>query len=163
MAITVHDDLGRQFIVGHSFAKDILEQPLVVERKDIYSFPFGNAEIVQLGFAGIYIVYGDMCMQESRKLHFEMPDVNDLVEMHFTLAGNGSLHNEVSGKEYQFKANEHNIHYTPQFVGTGNYNNKEQYKFFEVHFTTRFFFQLAKESSPMLMQFAEKIESGKMA
>lgn len=142
------------------FTNKIVEQPLVTERRDVYSFPFGDAEMVQLAFSGIYIVYGDMFLYETKKLNFEITGEVDLVEMHFTLQGDGMMKNLLSGKEHHFKSNQHNMHYTPVFAGTGQYGGLDRYKFMEVHFTTRFFFELAKNSSPSLMQFAEKIAKG---
>ena len=52
MAVTVYDETGEQYIVGDIFSLNILEQPLVTERRQIYSFPFGDAELVQIGFSG---------------------------------------------------------------------------------------------------------------
>jgi AraC-like DNA-binding protein len=102
-----------------------------------------------------------MYLYETQRLKYEITGDIDLVEMHFTLQGNGMMKNLYSGKEHHFKANEHNMHYTPLFAGIGQYGgNLDRYKFFEVHFTTRFFFELAKDSSPSLMQFAEKIAKG---
>jgi AraC-like DNA-binding protein len=146
--------------VADLFTKQIVEQPLVTEKREVYSFPFGNAEMVQLAFSGIYIVYGDMMLYETKKLNFEITGEIDLVEMHFTLQGDGMLKNLLSGKEHHFKTNQHNLHYAPQFAGTGQYGGLDRYKFFEVHFTTRFFLELAKDSSPSLMRFAEKIVGG---
>lgn len=158
MGVNVYDENGRQYNVGDVFSNQMVEQPVVTERREMYSFPFGNAEMVQLAFSGIYIVYGDMFLYETRRLKYEITGDIDLVEMHFTLQGNGMMKNLYSGKEHYFKANEHNMHYMPLFAGTGQYGGKfARYKFFEVHFTTRFFFELAKDSSPSLMQFAEKI------
>jgi AraC-like DNA-binding protein len=161
MAVTVYDETGEQYIVGDVFSLNILEQPLVTERRQIYSFPFGDAELVQIGFSGIFIVYGDMQVRQNRILNFDVTGDIDLVEMHFTLAGNGYIKNRSTGREYSFKSNEHNMHYSPVFMGSGEYRGQVQYKFFEVHFTTRFFFELAKDSSPILMQFAEQIQKGK--
>jgi AraC-like DNA-binding protein len=102
-----------------------------------------------------------MYLYETMRLNFEVTGDVDLVELHFTLQGDGMMRNLASGKEYHFKANQHNIHYSPVFSGTGQYGGGlERYKFFEVHFTTRFFLELAKDSSPSLMRFAEKIASG---
>lgn len=157
MAVSVYDSNGIQFMVGEPIPHHLIQQPLVTERKDILSFPFGDAEITHIAFSGIYIIYGDMQMRQSRILHFDMIDEHDLVEMHFTLAGNGLLKNSVNGNKYLFRENEHNMHYIPHFAGTGEYAKNSRYKFFEVHFTTKFFFELAKDSSPVLMKFAEKI------
>jgi AraC-like DNA-binding protein len=106
-------------------------------------------------------VYGDMQVRQNRVLNFEVHGERELVEMHFTLAGNGKITNHALGKEYLIRTNQHNLHYSPVFLGTGEYKGLEKYKFFEVHFTTRFFFELAKDSCPMLMQFAEKIQKGR--
>lgn len=160
MAVTMYDENGRKYTVGELFPLNVLEQPLVTERRDVYSFPFGDAELVQMAFSGIYIVYGDMRLYANRTLNFDIIGEKDLIEMHFTLEGDGLVLNQASGKEYRFKTNQHNLHYTPLFVGSGKYHGNEMYKFFEVHFTTRFFFELAKDSSPMLMQFAESIQNG---
>jgi AraC-like DNA-binding protein len=161
MGVYVYDEKGRQYNVGDVFTNKVVEQPLVTGKREVYSFPFGNAEMVQLAFSGIYIVYGDMILYDTQRLNFEVTGDVDFVEMHFTLQGNGMMKNLVSGKEHHFKTNEHNLHYTPLFSGSGQYGgNLDRYKFFEVHFTTRFFFELAKDSSPSLMQFAEKIAKG---
>jgi len=160
MGVNVYDENGRQYKVGDVFSNEIVEQPLVTERREVYSFPFGDAEMVQLAFSGIYIVYGDLMLHETRRLNFEITGEVDLVEMHFTLQGDGMMKNLLSGKEHYFKANQHNMHYTPVFAGTGQYGGVDRYKFMEVHFTTRFFFELAKDSSPSLMQFAETISKG---
>ncbi|THU40443.1 helix-turn-helix transcriptional regulator [Niastella caeni] len=161
MGVNVFDEFGKLYFVGEVFSNETVEQPLVTERREVYSFPFGNAEIVQLAFSGIYIVYGDMLLYKAQKLNFEITGDIDLVEMHFSLAGDGRMKNLLTGKEFHFKANEHNLHYTPSFTGTGEYGSTKHYKFFEVHFTKRFFIELAKDSSPSLMQFAEKIAKGK--
>jgi AraC-like DNA-binding protein len=160
MGVNVYDENGRMYSIGEVFPSKMVEQPLVTERREVYSFPFGNAEMVQLAFSGIYIVYGDMYLYETRKLNYEVTGDLDLVEMHFSLLGEGMMKNLLSGKAHHFKANEHNLHYTPEFTGTGEYGGTERYKFFEVHFTTRFFFELAKDSSPSLMRFAEMIARG---
>lgn len=162
MAVKVYDETGQQYIVGNIFPISIVEQPLVTERKEIYSFPFGDAELVQIAFSSVYIVYGDMQVYKNRILNFHIMG-QDLVEMHFTLAGSGKVRNEASGKEYSFEKNQHNLHYTREFLGSGKYNGQDRYKFCEVHFTTRFFCELAQDSSPVLMQFAEKIQKGQEA
>jgi AraC-like DNA-binding protein len=161
MGVQVYDEKGRQYNIADMFSQQLVEQPLVTERREVFSFPFGNAELIQLAFSGIYIVYGDMLLHNTQRLKYEITGDIDLVEMHFTLQGNGTMKNLISGKEYNFKTNEHNMHYTPLFSGTGQYGGSiDRYKFFEVHFTTRFFFELAKDSSPSLMQFADKIAKG---
>ncbi|WP_207515722.1 helix-turn-helix transcriptional regulator [Longitalea luteola] len=162
MGVHVFDEYGREYHVGQVFSNETVEQPLVTEKREVYSFPIGNAELVQLAFSGIYIVYGDMFLYKTQRLRYEITGEIDTVEMHFTLAGDGLMMNLASGKEHQFKANHHNLHYTPLFNGTGQYGGiLNTYKFFEVHFTKRFFCELAKNSSPSLMQFADRIASGK--
>lgn len=162
MEISINYGAGEKFILSDNFYRDSIGRPLVTEKREVFSFPFGDAELVRLVFSGIYIVYGDMQLYESRLLHFEMLDHDDLVEMHFTLAGAGTMYDDMHGGQYHFKENEHNMHYMPQFVGSGDYGQDQRYKFFEVHFTTRFFLELAKQGSPGLMRFAEAIESGKI-
>lgn len=157
MSVNVFDENGRQYKIGDVFSTAIVEQPIVTERREVFSFPFGDAEMVQLAFSGIYIVYGDMLLYETKKLNFEITGEVDLVEMHFTLQGDGMMKNLLSGKEHHFKTNQHNMHYTTRFAGTGQYGGPDRYKFMEVHFTTRFFLELAQDSCPSLMQFAEKI------
>ncbi|WP_118975036.1 helix-turn-helix domain-containing protein [Taibaiella koreensis] len=158
MPVSVYDSNGQQYSFGDgSFSAGIINQPLVTESRVKYSFPFGDAELVQIAFSGIYIVYGDIMMQEAKVLHFSMAEEIDLVELHFTLAGSGSLYNEASGSTYNFRQNEYNMHYIPHFEGTGNYRKDQKYQFFEVHFTKKFFTELAQDSSPMLMEFAGKL------
>jgi AraC-like DNA-binding protein len=163
MSISVFDESGQKYIVTTDTYDELWQQPLVVEKRDICSYPFGDAELVRLVFPGVLIVYGDMRMYQTNRLRFEMINEEELIEMHFTLSGHGSMLNELDGKEYHFKANEHNMHYLPDFIGYCHYNPKEQYKFFEVHFAKRFFFELANDSSPRLMHFAEKIQNGNIA
>jgi AraC-like DNA-binding protein len=160
MGVKVFDESGRKYEVGDIFTQEMVEQPLVTERRDVYSFPIGDAEMVQLAFSGIYIVYGDLMLFKRQRLNYEITGHVDLVEMHFTLQGNGTMKNLHSGKEHHFKANEHNMHYTPVFSGTGEYGGQERYKFMEVHFSTRFFLELAQDSCPSLMRFAEIIAKG---
>ncbi len=62
-----------------------------------------------------------------------------------------------------FRENEHNLHYMPRFVGSGDYQHKQRYKFFEVHFTTQFFLELAQSGSPGLRRFADIIASGNVS
>lgn len=161
MAVNVYHESGQQFTVGHAYYKQALGQPLVTEKREVYSFPFGNAELVELYFSNIYIVYGDMFLYDKRRINFELIDNDDLVEMHFTLEGNGVLTNITTGKEYHFRTNECNLHYTPAFRATGEYEGQKTYRFFEIHFTRSFFHQLALNSSPLLMEFAENIEQKK--
>jgi AraC-like DNA-binding protein len=83
-----------------------------------------------------------------------------LVELHFALSGSGLMQNKLNGQRYEFKANQTNMHYTPAFSGLADFGSDAHYRFFEVHFTTDFFFDLTKDSSPLLMDFANKIMVG---
>lgn len=157
MAVSVYDDSGNLFSVGEGLSHNLIVQPLVTERKDILSFPFGDAEMTHIAFSGIYIIYGDMVMKDQRTLHFEMVDEHEMVELHFTLSGEGRMKNNESGNHFVFKTNEFNMHYVPQFSGSLNYNNKDHYRFLEIHFTRSFFLELAQDSSASLMQFAAAV------
>ncbi|WP_118952008.1 helix-turn-helix transcriptional regulator [Taibaiella helva] len=164
MPVSVYDSNGKQYSFGDGgFDAGIINQPMVTESRLKYSFPFGDAELVQIAFSGIYIVYGDILMQEAKTLHFDMLEESDLVELHFTLAGSGSMYNEASGSTYTFRENEYNMHYIPHFEGLGNYRKDQRYQFFEVHFTRKFFRELAHDSSPMLMDFAEKLSASELS
>lgn len=159
MPVNVYDNTGHQFVFGENFSLDAINHPLVTENRTKYSFPFGDAELVQIAFSGIYIVYGDIVMREAKTLYFNMSDQGDLIELHFTLAGTGHMRNEHTGSSYDFKENQYNMHYIPYFIGRGDYRKDLKYKFFEVHFSSPFFMELAEESSPVLIDFADKITS----
>lgn len=161
MQVSVSDGKGTDFILHDTFYEENLGNLLVAEKREIFSFPFGDAELVRIAFAGIYIVYGDMQLYESRRLHFRMDDHHDLVEMHFTLSGKGIMIDDLSGGKYTFQQNEHNLHYTPSFNGVGEYEQQDRYKFFEVHFNTQFFIGLAQSGSPGLRRFADIIARGR--
>ncbi len=163
MEISINYGAGERFVMSDTFYRDNVGRPLVTEKREVFSFPFGDAEIVRLAFSGIYIVYGDMQLYESRRLHFEVQEHDDLVEMHFTLSGSGTMTDEIYGGQYSFRENEHNLHYMPRFVGSGDYQHKQRYKFFEVHFTTQFFLELAQSGSPGLRRFADIIASGNVS
>jgi len=158
--VNVYDELGHKFVINDFTELSVINGPVVTERREKYSFFFGDAELVQLAFSGIYIVYGDMLIRERKTLHFDMFHQKHLVEMHFALSGSGQMQNKLSGQHYIFKANQTNMHYTPAFSGKADFGNDKHYRFFEVHFTTDFFFDLAKDSSPLLIDFANKIMVG---
>lgn len=163
MPVSIYDSSGQQYTFGDgAFSAGIINQPLVTESRVKYSFPFGDAEMVQIAFSGIYIVYGDIAMKEARTLFFNMAEESDLVELHFTLSGSGSMYNESSGNTYTFRENEYNMHYIPRFIGKSDYRKDEKYQFFEVHFIRKFFRELVQDSSPMLMDFAEQLYAGNL-
>lgn len=163
MEISVNYGAGEKFVLQDNFYRECIGRPLVAEKRDIFSFPFGDAELVRLAFAGIYIVYGDMQLYEARTLHYEMLDHDDLVEMHFTLSGNGTMKDDHRGQQYHFRENEHNMHYIPCFTGYGDYGQKQRYKFFEIHFTLDYFLELAKTGSPGLQRFANMVAGGQFS
>jgi len=119
---------------------------------------FMTGEATQLSAKDIDIIYGSMLMKESQTVRFSSIAEPEHIEMHFTLVGEGCMNNLSSGKEYRFSGNEHNLHYTPQFIGSSHYEEGAVHKFFEVRLTKRFFLSLAQDSSPMLMDFAEKVD-----
>jgi len=119
--------------------------------------PFMAGEATQLSAKDIDIIYGSMLMKESQTVRFSSITEPEHIEMHFTLAGEGCLNNLSSGKQYRFSGNEQNIHYTPQFMGSSHYEEGSVHKFFEVRLNKSFFLSLAEDSSPMLMDFAEKV------
>jgi AraC-type DNA-binding domain-containing proteins len=163
MSISVFDESGQQYVIKTDTYEALWQQPLVVEKREICSYPFGDAELVRLIFPGVLIVYGDIRICQSNRLRFEMVNEDQLIEMQFTLSGQGLMLNDIDGRQYQFKANEHNMHYMSDFSGYCHYNPKEKCRFFDVHFSKSFFFELANDASPRLMHFAEKIQNGRMA
>ncbi|MFA6150421.1 MAG: AraC family transcriptional regulator [Chitinophagaceae bacterium] len=157
MAVSVYDNSGNHYLVGEGLSHNLIVQPIVTERKDTLSFPFGDAEMTHIAFSGIYIIYGDMVMKDQRTLYFDMVDEHEMVELHFTLSGEGTMKNNVSGNQFVFKTNEFNMHFVPHFSGSLNYNHQDRYKFLEIHFTRNFFLELARDSNTSLIQFAESI------
>lgn len=135
---------------------------LVKERKEKFSFSFGDLELTQIILPDIYIVFGDMALQHPN-FHMRAEDLPDMVELHFSLKGNGYVHNEATGQRYVFDANRHNIMYVPAFDGKACYMDRERYEFFEVHFSRKYFLELARDTNPVLYNFAEKVDSKKEA
>ncbi|WP_316802473.1 AraC family transcriptional regulator [Pedobacter nototheniae] len=160
MALSIYDDFDQHYIVGNQLNNFELNQSLVTERKDIYSFPFGDAELVQIAFSGIYIVYGDMLVKNGR-LRIKSFEEPELVEMHFSISGGGIMENYLTNKRLNIKPNQHNIIYTPDFDGIAEFPTDQKFKFFEVHFSKDRFVELTKDSSPLLMKFAENIMNNK--
>ncbi|WP_025141602.1 helix-turn-helix domain-containing protein [Pedobacter jeongneungensis] len=156
MALNIYDSDDKYYVVGSKFDIAQFNQPLVTERRDKYSFPFGDAEIVQIAFSGIYIVYGDMVVKQSR-LRIKSFDEPDMVELHFALTGGGIMENYLTNKRLDIKANQHNIIYSPDFDGMAEFDTGGPHKFFEVNFERARFIDLTSESSMLLKNFAEKI------
>lgn len=155
MIVSVYDNKGKAGELGTAMVK--VHQPQVIERRDKYSFSFGDAEMLQLTFAGIFVKYGDIQLREHIKLHMDVVDDPPLIELHFTLAGHGTLQHDRNGCSYDFVENQCNMHYLPRFAGQGQYEKDMRYRFFEVNFTTKAFIELAENSSPLLMDLADKI------
>lgn len=133
-------------------------RPLVQERREKVSFDFGDMELVQICLPDIFIVYGDMLLQQ-RHFRIRSMEGEDVVELNFALAGNGTVNNRASGMQYNFSPNLHNIMYIPTFDGDASYHALDPYKFFEVHFTRTYFMDLVKDTGRLLSGFAEKIDS----
>lgn len=159
MIVSVYDAKGRAGKVNQGTAAVVIDQAQVTERRNKIKFPFGDAEMVQLSFAGIFVKYGDIALREQINLHMNMEDEPSVIELHFTLSGYGFLQNERSGDRYDFIENFCNMHYLPQFTGAGEYAKNTRYRFFEVHFTTDAFLALAQNSSPLLMDLANRISA----
>ena len=160
MAINIYDSANKHYIVGTHYNEVEFNQPLVRETREKFSFPFGDAEIVQIIFAGISIVYGDMIMKENR-LRIKSLDEPELVELHFSLNGCGIMKNHLTNRSISIKSNQHNILYTPNFDGTADFDHTGKYKFFEIHFQKERFVDLTSDSSTLLKSFAENIMNNK--
>ncbi len=156
MALNIYDDDNIHYIVGNKFDDIAFNQALVTEKREKYSFPFGDAEIVQVSFAGIYIVYGDLVVKKNR-LRIKSFDEPELVELHFSLTGGGIMENYLTNKRLNIKANQHNIIYSPDFDGMAEFPTYGPFKFFEVHFQREQFVNLTSESGTLLKSFAENI------
>jgi AraC-like DNA-binding protein len=156
MALNIYDGDEKYYIVGNTIDNIALNQALVTERRDKYSFPFGDAEIVEIAFSGIYIVYGDMLVKKSR-LRIKSFDEPDMVELHFSITGGGIMENYLTNKRLDIKANQHNIIYSPDFDGMAEFTGGVTHKFFEVNFERSRFIDLTSESSILLKNFAENI------
>jgi AraC-type DNA-binding domain-containing proteins len=159
MIVNVYDTKGRGGKMGERGATAVIDHSQVTEKRNKIRFPFGDAEMIQLSFAGIIVKYGDIALREQINLHMDMEDEPSVVELHFTLSGYGFLKNDRSGDRYDFEENFCNMHYLPQFTGVGEYAKDMRYRFFEVHFTTDAFLALAQNSSPLLMELADKIST----
>lgn len=100
---------------------------------------------------------------ENQRLPVGSLHDKDVVEMHFTLKGNGFLQDEVSGARYHYQAQQANMHYLPQFSGTGFHEINSMYTFFEVKFNSAFFKTLCADSNPTLLDFAAGMRHGNIA
>ncbi|MBC6110233.1 helix-turn-helix transcriptional regulator [Pedobacter fastidiosus] len=160
MAISIYDKSNQRYVVGDMIDPSQMNLPLVTERREKFSFPFGDAELVQIAFSGIFIIYGDVVVKEAR-LRVKSFDEPELVELHFSIKGDGVLENFITNKKIAIKANQHNILYTPYFDGIAQFSTDESHKFFEVHFQREKFVDLISDSSTLLKTFGDNIMNNK--
>ncbi|HVU57471.1 MAG TPA: AraC family transcriptional regulator [Puia sp.] len=162
MEVSFCDKQGKRTDVDFSDVSFMpYDRPNVQEIHKTLDLPFMKGEATQLSARDIDIIYGGMLMKETQTVQFNALSQPEHIEMHFTLAGEGCLENLSSGKQYHFSDNEQNIHYTPQFIGSSHYEEGSVHKFFEIRLNKSFFLSLAEDSSPMLMDFAEKVANDK--
>jgi AraC-like DNA-binding protein len=168
MGMIVCDEYGLEAAhwmeLGQHVSRELLMQPLVTERREKLSFPFGDAELVQIILPDILIIYGDMVLRKQR-IRMRGVDLPDTVELHFSLAGHSIVQNKANNRTYVFTPHHQNITYVPEFDGIADFNHtgKQGYKFFEVHITTRHFLELAKDSCEVLCRFADQVAAGRSA
>ncbi len=118
--VGIWHDLSGRVNLGGPDPKPLLVQ----ERREKFSFSFGDLELVQILLPDIYIVFGDLALQNPY-FHMRAEEMPDMVEMHFSLKGSGAFNNEATGKRYTFDANRHNIMYIPTFDGKACYMDRE--------------------------------------
>lgn len=135
--------------------------PFVQERIEKYSSAFGEVSLTRIGLPDIYIAYGDIMFKQS-KLHFRVSDMPDMVELHFSLLGNGSVYNNITHREYRFEPSMQNMVYMPHLDGISDFAQKNC-RFFEIHFTKERFLSLVSECGGALQRFADDIAAGRYA
>jgi AraC family transcriptional activator of pyochelin receptor len=162
MGMVICDEYGLEgaewMDLGQHVSEELLTQPFVTERRQKLSFPFGDAEMVQIVLPGTLIIYGDLALRQQQ-IRMRAVDQPDMIELHFSLAGGGSVLNKASGRTYVFTPHQQNIIYMPEFDGVADFyqNRQRGFKFFEVHFTTLHFLQLAHDSCEVLNRFADQV------
>lgn len=153
----IGDPGGQWQDVSRAFEMAMAAEPLlVVERSEKFSFGFGDVELKEISLPNIYIVYGDMRLRHH---HFKVRafDMPETIELHFSLSGNGIVDNYANGRTYNFRPNEHNIVYMPEFDGSAKYRPDEPFRFLEIHFMSKHFLELAKNTTPTMERFLEKV------
>jgi AraC family transcriptional activator of pyochelin receptor len=162
MGMNIRNTFGKWEEIGGSF--DILpaKMPLVTERREKYSFPFGDAELVQIAIPDIHVAYGELMFKDCL-LQFRVNDAPDTVEFHYVLSGDGSIYNSIYDDTFVFQPNQQNMIYMPELDGTGKFNAAYNYRFFEVHFAKGLFLRLAQDSCKALQVFAEHVAAGRFA
>lgn len=158
--MSVCDEHGRWTDFGGTIQNFELMAPSVTELREKYKLHFGEVELVHLSLPHIHIVYGDMSLKRHQ-VRFRSVNMPEYVELHFSLAGGSLIENHANGRKYEFSALQHNIVYTQDFDGVGQYKNNEPYKFFEVHFAREYFLQLVKDSTGVLSDFCEDVDQQK--
>jgi AraC family transcriptional activator of pyochelin receptor len=163
MAINVGKDPGAWKKVGGDVGQLPEQASGIKVKSNKYAFSFSDAELLQMTTPDLYIVYGNVKFKE-RKMYFKPTnELPDMVKLRFTLSGNGFIYNKVNKKDYIFNSNQQNIIYMPELDGTGEYDTKSPYKFFEVHFAKDRFLQLAENSNPSLQLLADNFDTGRYA
>jgi len=160
VAINIYDKNEQHYVVGDMIDHAFINQPLVTERREKFSFPFGDAELVQIAFSGICIVYGDVLVKENR-LRIRSFDEHDQVELHFSLRGDGKIENFITRKKHVIKSNQHKIFYSPNFDGIAELATYTQNKFFEIHFNREKFVDLTSDTSTLLKRFGDNVMNGR--
>ncbi|WP_293305292.1 helix-turn-helix domain-containing protein [Pedobacter sp. UBA5917] len=163
MGINVGKDYGAWKKVGGSFDDLPVKDGLVTERKEKHNFSFSDAELLQINIPGIYIVYGDIIFKRQQMYFSPTYDVPDMIKLRFTLSGSGTIFNRINKQQYIFGSNQQNIIYMPELDGTGEYDTKHSYRFFEVHFAKEKFLQLAENSTKALQILADYADRGQYA
>jgi AraC-like DNA-binding protein len=134
--------------------------PAVAEHSEEYRFSFGSLQMSYITLPGIYIVYGDVVLDQPqfRVRRYGTPH---MVELHFALNGAGHIENHITGVEHVFKENTHSLSFIPEIDGTAHYGNQHANRIFEVHFAAPYFSKLAQGTNTALERFSEKLNSGK--
>ncbi|MCX2495518.1 AraC family transcriptional regulator [Pedobacter sp. PF22-3] len=161
MGINVGKNYGAWKNVGGNFDDLRVQNGLVTEKREKYSFSFSDAEMVQINIPGIYMVYGDILFKQQQMYFSPTNDVPDMIKLRFTLSGSGTIFNRVNKQQYIFNSNQQNIIYMPELDGTGQYDTNQCYRFFEVHFVKEKFLQLAEHSTKALHILADYADTGR--
>ncbi|WP_160714845.1 helix-turn-helix transcriptional regulator [Chitinophaga solisilvae] len=164
MGMMIKDDKAGWVDLGAipSLLPQDLQAPLVKERREKFSLQFGDLDLIQITLPNIYIVYGDLQMKQHL-LNMRTHDVPDMVELHFVLNGSGLVLEQISGTRYHFRELQHDLLYMPSFDGSLAYSGDTPYQFFEIHFTRRYFLELAQFANAPLRRFADHVAGGRQA
>lgn len=165
MGMIVCDEYGLEAAhwmdLGRHVSEEQLRQTLVTEYRQRLSFPFGDAEMVQVILPNVLIIFGDLVIRQQR-IRMRAIDMPDTIELHFSLAGNSRVTNKVSGNTHVFIPHQHNMMYTPEFDGEVDFDHQARkgYKFFEIHISRPYFLEVAKDSCEVLSRFADQVSAG---